>query len=304
MWIWSSGNSELEFEKEERLLGGGQGLAGDEKVHGREDTQKRTLKNSISSSLQNSRHLGTTRSDQTQRLQSPDHIRRRGTASGRGPENRQVIPEGVRLADIALERVVPLDLVVGLTHVLVLLDRKADGFEGLETILDGEHLGDTVADFEAADDAEVFRVGRVILVGHDPFVASKDSAGFQDPVSLAIDTLKSRGMNGSLNGIAGVVRVIINGHVHEITLDEIRALVKPCRDGVASSTGDLVIVVVETGDMGAGEMTNLTGGSTNSTANVEDTVVRLDTHVGGKVVFVAGDSLVEGLARVESAKVK
>lgn len=203
-----------------------------------------------------------------------------------------------------MERVVPLDIVFGRAHVLVLLDCETDSFEGLETVLDGEHLGDTVTDFEAADDAEVVWVGGVILISHDPFVASKDSAGLQDPVSLAIDTLKSRGMDGSLDGIAGVVRVVINRHIHEIALDEIRALVKPRRDGIASGTGDLVIVVVETGDMGTGEMTNLTSGSTDSTANIEDAVVRLDTHVGGKEVFVAGDSLVERLARVESAKVK
>jgi hypothetical protein len=111
-------------------------------------------------------------------------------------------------------------------------------------------------------------------------------------------------MDGSLDGVTGVVRAIVNGHVHEIALDEIRPLIQPGTDSVAFGTSDLVVVIVEAGDMGASEVTNLAGGSADAAANVEDAVVLLDAHVGGEVVFVAGDSLVEGLARVEPAKVE
>ena len=56
--------------------------------------------------------------------------------------------------------------------------------------------------------------------------------------------------------------------------------------------------------MGAGELGNLAGGAADTAADVEDLHALLDTHAVGEVVLVAGNGLVERLARGEAAEVE
>lgn len=67
---------------------------------------------------------------------------------------------------------------------------------------------------------------------------------------------------------------------------------------------DLVVVVVEAGDVGAGELGDLAGRAANAAADVEDLHALLDAHAVGEVVLVTGNGLVEGLADGEAAEVE
>lgn len=62
---------------------------------------------------------------------------------------RLTIPCGLGLADVALERVVPRDVVRALGEVLLVLDLEADAEERLARVLVVAHLGDAVADLYA-----------------------------------------------------------------------------------------------------------------------------------------------------------
>lgn len=56
--------------------------------------------------------------------------------------------------------------------------------------------------------------------------------------------------------------------------------------------------------MGAGELGDLPGRSTNTTANIENLHALLDTDAVCKVVLVASNGLVEWLAVCEAAEVE
>ena len=286
------------------LVGSIQGFASNKEIHGRENAQKSTFQHRVCSRLKDGRHLGTAGSRQSKSLQGPDHVCCGSTSCCRGAQDGQIVPEGVCLTDIALQGVVPLDLVLGFAHVLMFLDREADSLQSLEAVLARHHLGDAVADLQSTDDSQVFWVGGVVLVSHDPFVTAKDTTGLQDSVGLSVDTLQGRGMDGGLDSVAGVIGSILQGHVHEVTLDKVRAVLESKSVGIATGTRDLVVVVVEAGDVGSGEVTDLAGGTTDTTADIEDLERGLDTHVGGQVVLMTGHGLLEGLTRAESAEVE
>jgi len=74
--------------------------------------------------------------------------------------------------------------------------------------------------------------------------------------------------------------------------------------GIPCSTLDLVVIVVQTGDVCTGKFGNLSCGSTNTTSNIEDFVTIFDADFGGEVVFVAGNGLVEGFTICETAEVE
>lgn len=69
-------------------------------------------------------------------------------------------------------------------------------------------------------------------------------------------------------------------------------------------TLDLVVVVVQAGDVSAGELGDLTSGAANTTADIKDLHTFLDADVVGEVVLMTGDGLVERLAKGVSAEVE
>ena len=70
------------------------------------------------------------------------------------------------------------------------------------------------------------------------------------------------------------------------------------------STVDLVVIVVEAGDVSTRELGNLTGRATDTTADVENLHSLLDPHAVGEVVLMASNGLVEGFAVGEAAEVE
>ena len=67
---------------------------------------------------------------------------------------------------------------------------------------------------------------------------------------------------------------------------------------------DLVVIVVQPDDVYASELCNLPRRPTNATANVEDSHPVAETHHVCKVVLMAGNGLVEGLAIGEAAEME
>lgn len=67
---------------------------------------------------------------------------------------------------------------------------------------------------------------------------------------------------------------------------------------------DLVVVVVQTGDVGTSEFGNFTSRATNATADIKDLHATLDVDAVGEVVLMSSDGLIERFAVGEAAKVE
>jgi hypothetical protein len=91
---------------------------------------------------------------------------------------------------------------------------------------------------------------------------------------------------------------------HEITLDKLQLVGHALLCGVSGCALDLVVVVVQAGDMCARELCDFSGWSTDTTSNIQDFVSILDTDLCGEVVFVAGNGLVEVFSICVTAEVE
>lgn len=74
--------------------------------------------------------------------------------------------------------------------------------------------------------------------------------------------------------------------------------------GVVCGTINLVVIVVETSDVCTRKLCNLSGGTSNTASNVQDSVAVLDPNLCGEVVLVTGNSLVETLTIGITAEVE
>lgn len=91
---------------------------------------------------------------------------------------------------------------------------------------------------------------------------------------------------------------------HEVTLDICQLVRQLLLLGVVNRTVDLVVIVVQTSDVCARELGDLSCGSTNTTTNVENLHALLDVDLVCEVVLVAGNGLVERLANREAAEME
>lgn len=71
-----------------------------------------------------------------------------------------------------------------------------------------------------------------------------------------------------------------------------------------SGTINLIIVVVEAGNVGSSELGDLARGATDTAADIKNLHAFLDAHAQRKVVFVASDGLVERLAGGKAAEME
>lgn len=74
--------------------------------------------------------------------------------------------------------------------------------------------------------------------------------------------------------------------------------------GICNRTVDLVVIVVQAGDVCACELGNFPGGSSDTAANVQHALALLDANLVCQVVLMAGHGLIEGLAEGEAAEVE
>lgn len=128
-----------------------------------------------------------------------------------------------------------------------------------------------------------------------------DSSGFEDFEDFTVDTFPSRGMAGSLDGIDSIERILAElvDKFHEVTLDELDLALETQILDVLGGTTDLESVVVQADDVDVGKPGDLTGGTTDTTADVENTHAGLEPHLVGEVMLVTGERGNEGFALVE-----
>lgn len=91
---------------------------------------------------------------------------------------------------------------------------------------------------------------------------------------------------------------------HEVTLDVGQLVGQLLFVGVVYRAINLVVVVVQAGDVCTSKLRDLAGGSTDTAADVQHILALLDADLVCQVVLVAGNGLVEGLAHGEAAEVE
>lgn len=280
------------------------GLLADHQVHGGEQVLLSTLDQTVSSKSQAVGSLLGALGEEAEALTGTDEAVGKTTAPPGHADNGEEVPDGTHVLEGARQRVVPWGGVRALSQILVVEEIETSILHGLDTLGDADHVGDTVTLLDTQTDATVLGVVVVVLVSHEPLVDTEGTTGLQDTEDLRVDTDQIGGVDGSLNGVDSVEAVVGELHLHEVTLDEGHLVGQTLLLSVGGGTVNLVVVVVQTGNVGTGELDHLTGGTTDTATNVENLHALLDTGLHGEVVLVAGDGLVERLTVGEAAEVE
>lgn len=280
------------------------GLLADHEVHGSEQVLLSTLDQAVSSESQAVGSLLGALGEETDGLTGADETVGKATAPPGHAGNGEEVPDGAHVLERTGQRVVPGGSIGAGSQILVVENLEASVTDGLQALGDGNHVGDTVTLLDTETDATVLGVIVVVLVSHEPLVDTELATGLEDTEDLAVDTDQLGSVDGSLDGVNGIEGVVGELHLHEVTLDKGHLLGEALLGGVVGSTVNLVVVVVETGDVGTRELDHLTGGATNTTANVQNLHALLETGLHGEIVLVTGDGLVEGLTVGETAEVE
>ena len=217
--------------------------------------------------------LGTGGSE-SQSLEDTSQAVGNSSAPGGHADNGEDIANGLDVAELTSQRPVPWEGVRAVCQILVVQHLKAGSLHGGQSFLDLAHVGNTVAQLDTETDLTVVKVVVVILISHEPLVDTEDATGLQDTEDLAVDTLKSGSVDSGLDGVDGIKGVILETHLHEVALDEVKLLRQTLLGGVVGSTLDLVVVVVETSDVAASELCNLTSRATNTAADIKNSAGR------------------------------
>lgn len=91
---------------------------------------------------------------------------------------------------------------------------------------------------------------------------------------------------------------------HEVTLLEVKLASKTLLTDISHGPVDLVIIVVETGDVNVSESDDLAGGTTDSTTDVKNLHTGPKAHHMSEVVLMTGEGLAEWLAGVEATEME
>jgi hypothetical protein len=91
---------------------------------------------------------------------------------------------------------------------------------------------------------------------------------------------------------------------HEVTLDKLQLVGKTLFLSISSCSLNLVVIVVQSSDMSACELCNLSSWSSYTTPNIKHFVAIRDTDLCSKIMFVTGNGLVEWLAVCKAAEME
>lgn len=250
-----------------------------------------------------SRLLGAGRGE-TDELQQTSEVVHELAAPVRHASSGEEVRVGLHVLHLASNGPVPGKGIVAVSEILVMEELEASGLHGVHTLGDRHHVADTVTELNVETDLSVLNVALVIVVRHQPLVDTKDTAGLEHAEDLAVDTFELGSVHRGLNGIDGVKCVVREGHLHEVALDEGELVGETSLDGILCRSVDLVVVIVQARDMGVGELGDLAGGTTDTTANIQNLHALLDADLGGQVVLVAGNGCVKALALGEPTEVE
>jgi len=146
-------------------------------------------------------------------------------------------------SELALQRVVPRSLRVASQRHVFSVDNleasflitkehsdefictnimQSSGFithlDGLQDLLDGFNIRQTVALHDAHLDVVVFLVVGVVFVGHHPLNVSEASTRLEHSEQLFVDNNLLRGVFNGLKGETSIEAVVFGGNVVEVTL--------------------------------------------------------------------------------------
>lgn len=241
--------------------------------------------------------------------------------------NGEEITRGLDVLHLARHGPVPGEGVVALGKIILDEHLETSGPHGGLGIGNLAHVGDAITLLDTETDLTVLEVIIVVLLGHQPLIDTEDTTGLENAEDLAVDTLKSRGVDGSLDGVDGVEAVVGEVHLllrmmlaeipskglsrglcgktyHEVALDEVELGRKTLLVRVVGSALNLVVVVVEAGNVATGELCDFASRAADTAANIEDLHAGLDIDAVGEVVLMTSNGLVERLAVGEAAEVE
>jgi hypothetical protein len=96
-----------------------------------------------------------------------------------------------------------------------------------------------------------------------------------------------------------------DGHTyHEIALYKLQLIRKAFFIRISSGPLNLVVVVVQSRNVSACKLCNLSSRSTNTASDIKDSVSFLDTNFGSQVMFMTSNCLVETFTVCETTEVK
>lgn len=287
-------------QEDSRLLG----LASNHQVHRCEKLLFTTGNKTVTSQRQAVGGLLGSPREETDFLKGTNETMGKTTTPPCHTGNGEEVPGGSHVFERTGERVVPRDLVRTVGQVLIVDEVETGVADSLKTLRNPDHVGYTITLLDTKTDLAVLSVVVVILVSHEPLVDTEHTTGLQHTEDLLVDTLQLRSVDSRLDGVNSIEGVVGEAHLHEVTLGEAELVRQTITLSIPRRTLDLVVVVVETDDIGVCELDNLTSRTTNTTADIQNLHTILDFHAVSKVVFVTGNGLEEGFAAGESAEVE
>lgn len=279
-------------------------LFADHQVHGGEQLLLSTSNKTVCSYSQAvCGLLGTCRSQSQQLQKTRETVRRPASPLGHLYDG-EGIENTLHVLPVTSQRPVPREGVRAVGQVLMVEHLESSNLHGLETVGDLDHVGDTITQLDSKTNLTVVEVVVIVVFGHEPLVDTKDTAGLEHTQDLAVDTRQLRGVDSSLNGVDGIEAVVGEVHLHEVTLYKVQLVRQALLLRIVGSTLNLVVIVVQSSNVAAGELGDLTSRATHTTTDIQHFHALLNADLVGKIVLVTGDRLVERLAVGVTAEVE
>lgn len=188
-------------------------LASHHEVHGGEEVIPTTSDQAVGSESQAvSSLLGSSRS-KLECLKKASQTVGNGSSPGGHAHNGEDVTDGLDVAELTSQGPVPGKSIRAHGKILVVEHLETRVLDGVKSLRDLAHVGDTITLLDTQSNLTVAEVIVVVLVGHEPLVHTEDTTGLENSEDLAVDTLKSRGVASSLNGIDGIEAVVREGHL-------------------------------------------------------------------------------------------
>ena len=299
------------------------GLSANHEVHGCEQLLPATSDQAISGNRETVSRLLSASGCETYLLEGTDEFVRDSSANLGHADKGGEVPDAAHVLELAGKRPVPRHGVRPVGKILVHLELKASGLHCLECDFDLLHVGDSVTELDAEANLAVVWVVVVVGISHEPLVDSKDTAWLENTENLRVDALEGWRVDCCLDGVDCVERVLGKGHLlhgelvtgwtghnggaakyHEVALHIAQLVRQTLLLGVVCGALDLVVVVVQTNNIGTGELDHLSCRAADTTADIQNLHALLHAHDVGEVVLMTGDSLMERLAVGKSTEVE
>lgn len=123
-------------------------LPANKEHHGGEELGLAASNEGVTSNLERLSDVVGALGDESNLLETPNGVLGEELADSGRAHDREDVPEGLGLEEVTLKGVVPSRAVVASGEVLLMLNLKANGLEGLTGGVDSAHLGDTVTNLD------------------------------------------------------------------------------------------------------------------------------------------------------------